>query len=290
MRHDRPSTTATAVAVARAIASLPSRRGAPSSDPVAKRFVPRPLGRALHALEPLSDRSDAVPLALRLASLGLVDHLGLRTAAIDDAIREALSSSPSPRQLVILGAGLDARAFRLDELRDVRVLEVDHPATQRWKRRRAERMAPRARELRFVSVDFERQDLGARLAEEGHDAQEPTLWLWEGVVPYLVRDATRATLRAAASRSAPGSRLLVTYGTLQDHLWLARFAAPVHLGFRVLGEPLRGLLSPDDFHALVRETGWTLRSDTGPREWRAHYGWGIEALLQIEERLVVADH
>jgi methyltransferase (TIGR00027 family) len=294
VRADRPSTTATAVALARALASLPARREAPSHDPVAVRFVPRPLGGALKVLAPLASRSDAVPLAVRVASGGLVDHLGLRTAAIDDALAEALAEAltegSAPLQVVILGAGLDARAFRLDALRSTRVFEVDHPATQRYKRRHAARLEPRCRALCFVAVDFEREDLGERLAEEGHDPSRPTVWLWEGVVPYLAPAATRATLLAAAARSAPGSSLLVTYGTPQDHLWLARFARPVRLAFRILGEPLRGLLSREAFHALLRDTGWTPRSDTGPADWRARYGWGIEALLQIEERLVVAAH
>ncbi len=274
-----------AVAFARGVASLPGRRPGPAIDPLAARML-GPLGGVLRGLAPLSARTGAVRLALRLGSLGLVDHIALRTAALDDAVAEMLARGP--RQLVLLGAGLDARAFRLPGLEDVTVFEVDHPATQRVKRRRARSLTPHAREVRFVAVDFERERVDERLREEGFDGAEPTAWLWEGVVPYLEPAATRSTLSRIAALSAPGSALAVTYGTTHDRIWLERFAGPVHLGFRILGEPLRGLTTIEAFHAMLADTGWRPGADTGPRDWRARYGWGHDVLLTIEERLVVA--
>jgi methyltransferase (TIGR00027 family) len=188
----------------------------------------------------------------------------------------------------LLGAGLDARAWRLPALRDATVFEVDHPATQRVKRSRVDALRARAKEVRFVSVDFERQPLAARLAEEGHDATRPSFWIWEGVVPYLDPRASRATLEAVLSRSAPGSAIAVTYAVAEDRLWLTRLRDAVHIGFRILGEPLRGLTTTDAFHQTLRETGWSVGDDTGPLDWRARYGYGVKALLSIEERLAVA--
>ncbi len=284
MRRDRPSTTASAVAFARAVASLPARERAPSLDPIARKLLSPPLGLLLRGLEPLTARTRVLPLALRILSLGLVDHMALRTAAIDDVLREK-----GPRQLVILGAGLDARAFRLRELSDIDVFEVDHPATQRFKRERVRGLSPCARSLRFVSVDFERERVDARLAEEGHDAEEPTLWVWEGVVPYLPLAATRSTLAQISARSAKGSRLVVSYVTNDDRLWMAQLARPVHAAFRLLGEPLAGIMSSASFHALLAETDWNVRAESGPRDWKARYGYAIDALLVIDERIVVAE-
>ncbi len=281
MRDDRPSTTASAVAFARAVATMRGSR-APVDDPVAKGLVHPALGALLRGLEPLSSRS--LDLALRVGSGGLVDHVALRTAAIDRALTEILDGGP--RQLVILGSGLDARAFRLRGVEDAIVFEVDHPATQRFKRERARTARPLARELRYVSVDFERESLGERLAQEGHDASAPTAWLWEGVVQYLEPSATGATLAQLRDRSAPGSALALTYSP-REQPWL-RLAGSVHLAFRALGEPLRGLVSRDELHAMLEETGWTLESDTGPADWRRAHGWGIRALLIVEERLAVA--
>ncbi|MEU9828049.1 class I SAM-dependent methyltransferase [Micromonospora chersina] len=127
-----------------------------------------------------------------------------RTIAIDDAIR----AHPSP-QLVILGAGLDGRAWRMPELGGVTVFEVDQPATQQDKRDRAAGLS--GTPPRFVPVNFGRDRLAEALAAHGHRAGLATTWIWEGVVPYLTRAEVAATVAALAACSAPGSRLVVNY-------------------------------------------------------------------------------
>ena len=83
--------------------------------------------------------------------------MAVRTVVIDEAVRDA--GAP---QVVILGAGFDGRALRMSELRSATVYEVDHPDTQREKRTRTGSLAQQARELKFVAVDFTRDDLGER--------------------------------------------------------------------------------------------------------------------------------
>jgi methyltransferase (TIGR00027 family) len=129
-----------------------------------------------------------------------------RTIAIDDAIREHPAE-----QLVILGAGLDTRAWRLAELADTGVFEVDHPATQIDKRSRLARRTPMAKEVRFVPTDLTRQELDEALRLAGHHTESPTTWVWEGVVPYLTAAQVAATVAALELCSAPGSRLVVNY-------------------------------------------------------------------------------
>ena len=129
-----------------------------------------------------------------------------RTVAIDDAVRAAAAP-----QVVILGAGLDGRAWRMPELRDAVVFEVDHPDSQREKRARVAALQPVARDIRFVPVDFTRDRLDDALAAAGHDATRPTTWIWEGVVMYLELADIEATLSVIARRSAPRSRLIVLY-------------------------------------------------------------------------------
>src|SRR5262249_2688956 len=102
-----------------------------------------------------------------------------RTIAIDDAVRAAASP-----QVVILGAGLDGRAWRMPELRDVTVFEVDPPDSQRQKRARAAGLSQVARDVRFAPVDFTRDDLDQALSDAGHDPAIKTTWIWEGVVMY----------------------------------------------------------------------------------------------------------
>jgi methyltransferase (TIGR00027 family) len=151
-----------------------------------------------------------------------------RTVAIDDAVREALGRPDPATQLVILGAGLDGRVWRMAELAGVAAFEVDHPASQRDKRDRARNLAAGAgagASPAYVSVDLSRDDLAAALAAAGHRRALATVWIWEGVVPYLTRAEVTRTLRTITDRSAPGSRLIIHYQTPSVTALLGRWAA-----------------------------------------------------------------
>jgi methyltransferase (TIGR00027 family) len=173
-----------------------------------------------------------------------------RTVAIDGAIRTAASS-----QVVILGAGLDGRAWRMPELVDATVFEVDHPDSQRMKRERAASLKQAARDVRFVPVDFTRDRLEDALASAGHDPVRQTTWVWEGVVMYLERADIEATLRVIEARSAPGSRLVVVYHSPSIIRQIGGFV----LGW--LGEPFRSSFTSDDMHTLLAGFGFTVFQD-----------------------------
>lgn len=226
-----------------------------------------------------------LPLA-RISSFGLLDHVSLRTAAIDDELHIGLGRGAS--QLVILGAGLDARAYRLPDLGDVAVFEVDFPATQAEKRARLDPTSATARSVTFVGVDFERDSLDERLASAGHDPELPTAWIWEGVTPYLDVPAFDATLEVVARRSAPASTLLVTYVTPE----LLRFdLAPrwlVRAGFVALGEPLKATFDPAELRARLEAHGLAVSSDTGSPDWASRFLSGRAAPIVICERLAAA--
>ncbi|MER5693996.1 class I SAM-dependent methyltransferase [Streptomyces mirabilis] len=182
-----------------------------------------------------------------------------RTVAIDDTVR----SHRTP-QLVVLGAGLDSRAWRLSELADTDVWEVDHPASQQDKQERlAEAGTPPvvARSVRFAPVDFATDDLGSALEATGHDASVPTTWLWEGVVPYLTRDEVRATVRAVADRSAPGSALVLNYQGPSVKASAGRLIARVLNSSVTASEPWRSLWKPQKMAAVLTEYGLRVVSD-----------------------------
>lgn len=183
-----------------------------------------------------------------------------RTVAIDDALR----AHPNP-QLVVLGAGLDARGWRMEELAGRDVWEVDHPASQHDKRERLGDREPLAR-LRFTPVDFATDDLGAALGAAGHRADLPTTWLWEGVVPYLTEDQVSATLSAVGALSAAGSALVVNYQAPSRRALVGRLLARIMSGrgggpFAIRSEPWHTLLTPEQFAALVGGVGFDVRSD-----------------------------
>jgi methyltransferase (TIGR00027 family) len=129
-----------------------------------------------------------------------------RTVAIDAAVRAGPTG-----QVVILGAGLDGRAWRMAELAGTEVYEVDHPVSQQDKRSRVAGLTPVAAGPHWVPVDFSRDRLGDALHAAGHRPDAPTTWVWEGVVAYLRRPEVEATVAALAARSAAGSSLVVNY-------------------------------------------------------------------------------
>jgi methyltransferase (TIGR00027 family) len=184
-----------------------------------------------------------------------------RTVAIDEAV-QALAAP----QLVILGAGLDGRVWRMAELGGVEAFEVDHPASQRDKRERVGERPPLARSLRYVPVDFERDRLGDALAAAGHQPSVATTWLWEGVVPYLAKADVRSTVAVIAGRSAPGSCLIVNYQTPAVSAVLGRLAARAmsaaarrHSPWR--DEPRRSSWTPNAFRDLLARHGFTVDRD-----------------------------
>lgn len=117
------------------------------------------------------------------------------------------------RQLVVLGAGLDSFALRRPgPLAGLRVFEVDHPATQAWKRSRMREIGLAVPEhLRFAPCDFETTSVSAALADARFCCGEPAVVTWMGVVYYLSRDAVNRTLADLAALLAPGSALVLDY-------------------------------------------------------------------------------
>jgi methyltransferase (TIGR00027 family) len=206
--------------------------------------------------------------------------MAVRTVAIDEAVRAA----PAP-QVVILGAGLDGRAWRMPELRDTVVFEVDHPDSQREKVQRAQALPALARQVRFVPVDFTKDALDERLGVAGHDPARPTMWIWEGVVMYLTRAEVEATLAVVARRSVPGSRLVIAYAAPGLIVPLVRFLV------RRLGEPFRSVYTAPAMKALLEAHGLAVVTDDdiptlarrlSPEAWAA-----TRALKHV--RIVVAD-
>jgi methyltransferase (TIGR00027 family) len=116
-------------------------------------------------------------------------------------------------QYVILGAGLDSFAWRRPDLvGPLRLFEVDHPASQAWKRQRVGDLGlPVSDEHVLTPIDFEVQSLRDGLDDVRFDWNEPALFAWLGVVPYLTQDAVDATLRTVAM-CASGSEIVLEYG------------------------------------------------------------------------------
>jgi methyltransferase (TIGR00027 family) len=184
-------------------------------------------------------------------------YLQFRTMILD----RALAASPPVEQLVILGAGLDSRAWRLDSLKDTIVFEVDFPSSQAWKRERAGSLPPKAKDVRFVAIDFERDQLAPLIRAAGFDQTKPTLWLWEGVTMYLGPEAVSANLGAIAALSAPASRIALTY------LRRKNGRVPRSMFLALMGEPVRSAFSPAEITDLAKSHGWRRIQDSNVQDW-----------------------
>jgi methyltransferase (TIGR00027 family) len=240
----------------------------------------------------LVPRGSITQAVARGAMLGLVDHVALRTLEIDAALAgwiDARHRRAAP-QVVILGAGLDTRAYRLPVLEHARVFEVDHPASQAAKLAAVRDHRPRCLELVHVAVDFAKQDLDVVLAERGHDAAAPTAWVLEGVAMYLPEAVTSGLLAVVAARSAPESLLAMTYMRPPEHPLPPIVRRAIELPLLAFGEPLRGAWSPEAIAARIRDVGLEVRSDTCSVEWSARFGASaFLARAFRSERLVIAE-
>jgi methyltransferase (TIGR00027 family) len=208
-----------------------------------------------------------------------------RTIAIDEAVRVA----PAP-QLVNLGAGLDGRAWRMSELSNAVVFEVDHPGAQAEKRLRAAALTPTAKEVRFVPVDFARDSLDTTLARAGHEAETPTMWLWEGVVPYLTAVEVEATLGVIQSRSAPGSRLAVMYQSPSRAATVGAQSVTALSQNLWKNEPLQSWWTPEQMQAQLDRAGFRVASDRDLVELAAEFGADLSSAGQLvrDGRVAVA--
>jgi methyltransferase (TIGR00027 family) len=178
---------------------------------------------------------------------------------------EALAASVArgARQVVVLGAGLDTFSLR-NPFPDVRVFEVDFPATQVWKRERlreAGLAAPGT--LTFAPVDFERESLAEGLARAGFRRDQPAFFQWLGVVPYLTSEAISSTLDYVASIPSPAVVFDYTE-PFENHTPERRamlLATAESAAAR--GEPWLSFFNPPEIAAILRGKGFTGIDDVG---------------------------
>jgi methyltransferase (TIGR00027 family) len=147
-------------------------------------------------------------------------------------------SLPGIPQFVLLGAGFDTRAYRLPASWNGRAFEVDAPRTQQVKRQILARSGVESTGVTFVPADFETDDWMARLVEAGFDPGRPALFLWEGVIIYLDREAVEATLRKIAATAA-GSLVTFDYFTTETLTSPSLYWRYGRYATQAAGEPLK---------------------------------------------------
>ena len=254
----RPSQTAVLVAAARALHLeeppphvLEDTLALPLAGEDARRLV-----EGLHSELP------------REALLAFVRFICVRARVCEDAVERGVPDGLS--QYVILGAGLDSLAYRRGDLLDsgLRVFEVDHPASQAWKRARLDELnVSLPASLLFAPVDFEHQTLPEGLEAAGFDAAAPALFSWMGVTMYLSMEAIRSTLSAVAAGPL-GTRIVLTYN--QPRSASTGIASQVEQAILPLvasmGEPVITTFTPLEIEELLRVEGFGEVTHFGPDE------------------------
>ena len=258
MQADVPSRTALAAAAHRAAHQL-LEQGRIWSDPLALAI----LGPEA---ESIARGSAERPLAARTRFF-----IAARSRFAEEALAAAVAGGLG--QLVIVGAGLDTYAYRGAHREQLRVFEVDHPATQAWKRQcLAQAGIPVPELLRYVAVDFQRESLAGRLSEAGLDSAAPVFFSWLGVVPYLPESAVFSTLEYIAALPG-GAQVAFDYGEPSHTLAPDAREAHAERARRVaaLGEPWISCFEPQPLHTRLTALGFGHIEDLGPDAIVGHY-------------------
>ena len=254
MRDEKSSFTAAFVAYARGLGHTLPQDARLMHDPFGTRFaVP------IISVWP-------VKLWARVARTFVV-YMQVRSRTFDDVVMKFIEEEGG-RQIVILGAGFDCRAVRLVKRDDVKVFEIDHPATQARKKRVLSE-AGATSHATYVEWDFAKRhvrELPAALAALGFDASKPSCTLWEGVTMYLNEVAIDASVRAVHAYASPGSAFVFNYVEAET---LAKPSLLGHLASFVVnraGEPFTWGFNPAQLPAWLAERGWVVEWNKGLRQ------------------------
>jgi methyltransferase (TIGR00027 family) len=207
MEEGKPSFTAEIGAVIRSVETEKPESERLCYDPFSRGFVGT-TNRVIGMIPPL--RKFALWYLERKHPF-VLDCIPARTRYIDEYLNKCIDDGLE--QLIILGAGYDSRAYRIEKLKGrVTVFEVDHPATQELKIERVKRMLdPLPSNVVYVPIDFNKETLPQRMSQSGYDEDKKSLFIWEGVTPLLTAEAVDETLHFVARNSGPGSSIIFSY-------------------------------------------------------------------------------
>jgi methyltransferase (TIGR00027 family) len=254
-----PSKTALRVALRRAAHQVYDAHPLVLDDPIAIPLLGAGYAEELRRTPTRPDRPFSVALRAFMVA---------RSRYAEDNLAQAVARGVT--QYVLLGAGLDTFAHR-NPYAHLRVFEVDHPATQQWKRDLLQSSdLPVPANLTYATVDFERESLRERLKSAGFDTNAPAFFAWLGVVPYLTLTAFRSTVSFIGSQPS-GSGVALDYGQPRSALPFVEQLAHDSIASRVqkAGEPFQLFFTPSEI--ATEFTAFRVMEDLGAPEINARY-------------------
>jgi methyltransferase (TIGR00027 family) len=211
----------------------------------------------------------------------------VRSRFAEDELTRAVARGIT--QYVVLGAGFDTFAYRNPFL-DLRVFEVDYPATQQLKRRRiAEAGIDIPQSVTYVEVDFASQSFLDRLVQTGFERDRPAFFSWLGVVPYLELPAITGTLRAIASLPRE-TTIVFDFGCPRSSLSAIGRVVFDRMSARVAaaGEPWKTFFSPEELLGMLHSAGFSVAEDCAAQELNARYFSARNDGLRVGEMAHIA--
>ena len=233
---------------------------------------------------------------------GVHELLIMRTRVLDEFVKDGAAAGAV--QYVVLGAGYDMRAYRLDLPASLKVFEVDQAEVQELKRSRMPPEVLAAGKASYVSVDFNTQTLSEQLLNAGFQKGLPTIVSLEGVTQYIPKEAAATTLKEMGDLIGPGSTIFVSYvdermKTDPASICGAGYPDPakkcglIAWGAAKVGEPWISYYNAAEMKEVLASCGFALSSDTTMVDTNAEYfgavGREVPAECQMNiERFAVA--
>ncbi len=263
MINGQPSRTAHRVALHRAAHQLWDNPRV-FEDPIALKIIGPEDAAELARQHTLNPRPEEPPERYLRA------FLAARSRYAEDQLAQAVAHGA--KQYVVLGAGLDTFACR-NSFPGLRVFEVDHPATQAWKRESLQSGGiPVPTSLTFAPVDFESETLPHGLDHAGFKADEMAFFSWLGVTPYLARETVLQTLRwiiSICSRNGVAFDFAVPRSSLDPSHWPGFDALAERVA--AAGEPFVSFFDRQELVRELRQMGFTHIEDLGSKELNVRY-------------------
>lgn len=270
MKPQEASRTAEYMALFRAIETARPISRRLFNDPFAFEFL-RPSLRFAARASRLPLIGNIIPFIIDTRWKGARTSGVARTCLIDEML--ILAINKGVRQVVILGAGFDCRAYRIDKIDRVSVIEIDHPDTLRAKQQHLERLlGTLPKGIQMIPADLNQQSLESVISVAEFDRDLQTFFIWEGVTNYLTAEAVDATFRSIR-KVANRSSVLFTYvdkAVLDPN---AAFEGTGNLNqiLKNAGERWTFGLDPNKVSHYVGERGFQLIEDIGSVDYRARY-------------------
>ena len=288
----RKDATAQGVAKQRLIETLAEPEERIINDPYADRFV---LGASV--IKFMGHRLN-VWLAQKLVP-GFHEHLISRTRFIDDLVKK--NSASGVEQYVILGAGYDSRAHRLELPSSLRIFEVDQPEVQARKRSKLPKELSNSDNMTYVAVDFTHQTLTEQLINAGFDQNKSTVFTLEGVSQYITKEALSSTIKeVAALTQRASSTFFISYvSDLFDKNPEACFgkgypnaekrAKLIMYGSAKVGEPWISFYSAEEIENVLSQNGYSVKENVTLKDLNSRYFAPVGRALS-ENQLLQLEH